>query len=62
MQHLGFIMRDLYHVMLYMLYDLSLSIYIDACLLCVAASILYYIYVCIYICIYVYIYIIFIYL
>ena len=45
MQHLGFIMRDLYHVMLYMLYDLSLSIYIDACLLCVAASILYYIYI-----------------
>ena len=49
MQHLGFIMGDLYHVMLYMLYDLSLSIYIDACLLCVAASILYYIYICIYI-------------
>ena len=52
MQHLGFIMRDLYHVMLYMLYDLSLYIYIDACLLCVAASILhvyiYYIYLFIY--------------
>ena len=56
MQHLGFIMRDLYHVMLYMLYDLSLSIYIDACLLCVAASILYYIYV------YIYMYILYIYL
>ena len=66
MQHLGFIMRDLYHVMLYMLYDLSLYIYIDACLLCVAASILYYIYIIyifIYLCIinindiYIYIYI-----
>ena len=62
MQHLGFIMRDLYHVMLYMLYDLSLYIYIDACLLCVAASILYYIYMYIYICIYIYVYIIYIFI
>ena len=60
MQHLGFIMRDLYHVMLYMLYDLSLYIY--RCMLTMCCCFYIILYICIYICIYIYVYIIYIYL